>query len=181
MNRTEERHGVDPVDLVDRRERHLAVAHWLLTAAGDAEVARKEWQGQGVALLACGGIFAAVRLPGDLVRTVARTEDQDEVNAFLARALERGPVTGDRYADHYHALVPATTAWRWKPRSRRGLECLGRDCYLGVPSPDPDDPQGRSFWAVPMASPGALCDPRLVWAMVQLGTARQAAAAGQGT
>ncbi|GAA0907653.1 hypothetical protein [Streptomyces thermoalcalitolerans] len=157
-------------------ERQLAVAHWLLSAARDRDVARREWLMQAAALLACGGIFAAVRMPGDLVRVAAQTSAEAEVNGFLRRALDGGPVIHGRYSDQYYALVPGSTAWRRPPRAFPGLECLGRDCFLGVPAVDRTEPKGRAYWAVPMGSPGELCDPRLVWALVQLAQERHQAA-----
>lgn len=161
-------------------ERRLATEHWLLAAARDRDVARHEWLTQGVALLACGGIFAAFRMPGDLVRAAARTDDEEDVNGFLRRALEGGPVFRARYSDQYYALVPGSTAWRRPSRAFPGLECLGRDCFLGVPAVDRTEPVGHAYWPIPMGSPGELCDPRLVWAMVQLGQARHQAVEGDG-
>ncbi|OIJ88512.1 hypothetical protein BIV24_21580 [Streptomyces colonosanans] len=160
---------MEGVGLVTRRERDLAVAHWLLAASGDQERARAEWREHGVALLAAGGIFAAIRIPGDLVRVTVKTDDDQAVDDFLHRALEGGPVFRDRISDMYYALVPGSTAWRWNARAWPGLECLGRDCYLGVPVPEPGRRRGRAYWCVPMNSPGELCDPRVVWAMVQRG------------
>jgi hypothetical protein len=171
---TNEQHALEGV-VVPGWEWQLAVAHWLLSAARDRDAARREWLLQGAALLACGGIFAAVRLPGDLVRAAAQTADEAEVNGFLRRALDGGPVIHGRYSDQYYALVPGSTAWRRPPRAFPGLECLGRDCFLGVPAVDRTEPKGRAYWAVPMDSPGELCDPRLVWAVVQLAQERQRA------
>ncbi|GAA0907631.1 hypothetical protein [Streptomyces thermoalcalitolerans] len=175
-----EEHETEDAVQVAGRERQLAVAHWLLSAARDRDAARREWLLQGAALLACGGIFAAVRLPGDLVRAAAQTSDEAEVNGFLRHALDGGPVIHSRYADHYYALVPGSTAWRRPPRAFPGLECLGRDCFLGVPAVDRTEPKGRAYWAVPMDSPGELCDPRLVWAMVQLAQERHQAVEAAG-
>ncbi|GAA0907753.1 hypothetical protein [Streptomyces thermoalcalitolerans] len=173
---TNEQHAVEGAALVPGWERRLAVEHWLLSAARDREVARREWLMQGAALLACGGVFAAVRMPGELVRAAAQTADEAEVNAFLRYALDGGPVTRSRHSDNYYALVPASTTWRHPPCSFPGLECLGRDCFLGVPAVDRTEPEGRAYWAVPMGSPGELCEPRLVWAMVQLAEERRRAA-----
>ncbi|MGW4821976.1 hypothetical protein ACWEP4_24060 [Streptomyces sp. NPDC004227] len=173
-----ERQELEDVALATGRERDLAVSHWLLAAAKDRDVARADWKTQGVALLALGGIFAAVRMPGDLVRAAARADDEEGVDAFLRRALEGGPVCRARYSDWYYALVPGSTEWRRPPSSQAfpGLDCLGRDCYLGVPAVDRTEPVGFAYWCSPMGSPGELCDPRLVWAMVQLGQARHRAA-----
>lgn len=159
--------------MVTRWERDLAVSHWLLAAAGDQERARAEWREHGVALLAAGGIFAAIRISGDLVRVAAKADEDRAVDDFLRRALEGGPVFRDRIWDMYYVLVPGSTAWWWKARAWPGVDCLGRDCYLGVPAPDRERWRGRTYWCVPMDSPGELCEPRLVWAMVQLGQARR--------
>ncbi|MFJ3249035.1 hypothetical protein [Streptomyces sp. NPDC086782] len=168
--------------LVTARERRLAVSHWLLVAARDRDVARADWKAQGVALLALGGIFAAVRMPGELVRAAARAEDEKGVDAFLRRALEGGPVCRARHSDWYYALVPGSTEWRRPPSSQAfpSLDCLGRDCYLGVPAVDRTEPEGSVYWCSPMDSPGELCDPRLVWVLVQLGQARHQAAEVEG-
>ncbi|OIJ98574.1 hypothetical protein [Streptomyces colonosanans] len=180
MNGTEERRALDGVDLVMRRERDLAVAHWLLSAAGDRERARAEWREYGVALLATGGIFVAIRIPGDLIRVAAETDEDQAVDDFLRCALEGGPVFRDRISDVYYALVPGSTAWRWNARAWPGVERLGKDCYLGVPAPERECWRGRAYWCVPMDSPGELCDPRLVWAMVQLGQERHRMADAEG-
>ncbi|GAA1009890.1 hypothetical protein GCM10009564_26410 [Streptomyces thermogriseus] len=110
-----EQHAVEDAVQVSGWERQLAVAYWLLSAARDRDVARREWLTHGAALLACGGIFSAVRMPGDLVRAAAQTADEAEVNGFLRRALDGGPVIHSRYADHYYVLVPGSTAWRRPP------------------------------------------------------------------
>lgn len=162
--------------LVTGRERQLAVAHWLLAAARDRDKAREEWLTQDAALLACGGIFSAVRMPGELVRAAAQTADEVKVDVFLRHALDGGPVIRGRYSDQYYALVPASTAWRRPPCSVPGLECLGKSHYLGVPAVDRTQPEGRAYWSVPMDSPGELCEPRLVWAMVRLAEERLKAA-----
>ncbi|MGW4825230.1 hypothetical protein ACWEP4_41650 [Streptomyces sp. NPDC004227] len=184
MNVTDERNELEGAALVTGRERGLAVSHWLLAAADDRDVARADWETQGVALLALGGIFAAVRMPGELVRVAARADDGDEegVDAFLRRALEGGPVCRARHSDWYYALVPGSTEWRCPSSSRAspGLDCLGRGCYLGVPAVDRTEPVGHAYWCSVMGSPGELCDPRLVWAMVQLGQARYQVAEVEG-
>ncbi|MCE7551104.1 hypothetical protein [Streptomyces thermodiastaticus] len=179
-------HGADggrsvtaPTQLVTARERAHAVAHWLLCAAAeDVEAAQQRWREGGAALLACGGLFAAIRLPGYLLRAAAGTRDPGEMDACVRGALEGGPVIADPYADHYYALTPASTAWSLRDRGPRGLAVLGRGCYLGVPSPFPDAPQMRAYWAVPMESAGELCDPRLVRKLAQRGVSCLAAVGG---
>ena len=37
------------------------------------------------------------------------------------------------------------------------MECRGRGDFLGVPDVRLTVPRGRSYWCVPMESPGALC------------------------
>jgi len=168
--------GLEGFALVTRWERDLAVSHWLLSAAENQERARAEWREQGVALLAAGGIFAAIRIPGDLVRAAAETDEGEAVDAFLLRALEGGPVSRDRTSDTYYALVSGSTAWQWNPRAWPDVECLGRDCYLGIPEPGPERQRWRAYWCVPMDSPGELCDPRLVWDLAQRAQASRRAA-----
>lgn len=51
-----------------RHERELAVSHWLLAAAQEVKEARKEWAVAGIALLRCGGIFSAIRVPAEVVQ-----------------------------------------------------------------------------------------------------------------
>ncbi|WP_143064632.1 hypothetical protein [Streptomyces colonosanans] len=161
-----------------RRERDLAVSHWLLSAAVEGLTrSSAQWREQGVALLAAGTLFAAIRIPGDLMRAAAETDEEQAVDDFLRRALEGGPLFRDRISDAYYALVPASTARRWNARAwPPGAEFLGRDYYIGVPTPDPERQQGRAYWCVPMDSPGQLGDPRSVWAVVQRGYARHRAA-----
>lgn len=139
-------------------ERQLAVAHWLLSAADDREWARSQWEDAGgVALLACGGIFSAVRIPAHLVWAAARTQHLKEVDAALSRWFDGGAVFMDLHSNLYYVLVPASTEWRWTQREYRGVECLGRDAFLGVPAVRLTEPVGRSYWCVPMDSPGDLC------------------------
>ena len=78
-----------------RFERQLAVGHWLLAAAPDIKEARKEWAVDGIALLRCGGIFSAIRVPAEVVHAAAGTEELHQVNAYLSAALMGGPVFVD--------------------------------------------------------------------------------------
>lgn len=151
------------------QERQLAVSHWLLSVARDKRTARIQWQEHGVALLACGRTFAAVRLPAGLVHAAAGSHVPEAVDAYLRRVLD-GPVFTDRYAQLYYALVPASTRLRWPVDDLPGTDCLGLDHYLGVPAVDITDPErGRSYWCVPMDSPGELCDPADVARLVREG------------
>ncbi|MGK5500421.1 hypothetical protein ACSNOF_21180, partial [Streptomyces sp. URMC 125] len=54
-----------------------------------------------------------------------------------------------------------------------GVTCLGRDHYLGVPAVHRTEPRGRSWWCVPMDTPGKLCDPASVRELVSFGLDRQ--------
>jgi hypothetical protein len=138
-------------------QRQLSAGQWLLTAAEDRDAARAQWQEQGLALLACGGVFSAVRAPAHLVWAAAGTDDLMRVDAHLQRWFDGGAVFMDLYSAQYYFLVPAATAWRVTDRKHPGVECLGRGTYLGVPAPHLTQPRGRSYWSVPMGGPGALC------------------------
>ncbi|MFI5571979.1 hypothetical protein ACIA6T_32535 [Streptomyces sp. NPDC051740] len=55
---------VEETSVARNLERQLAVAHWLLGATEDRDLARAQWEhADGVALLACGGTLGAVRAP----------------------------------------------------------------------------------------------------------------------
>lgn len=155
-------------------DRELATAHWLLAAADNHDEARRQWHKQGLTLLRCGTLFAAVRIPARLVHAAARSEDHAAVDAFLADALHGGPVICDPRGRHYYALVPASTATRWRHPL---AECLGRDTYLGVPRLDAlglNAQAWASYWSVPMSSAADLCSPEAVSQLVVLGVFRAA-------
>lgn len=163
-----------------RRDREFAVGTWLLEAAPNPQTARAQWErSNGIALLRCGGIFAAIRIAADLVRAAAGTENTVEVDAFLAAALHGAPVFMDQFAQWYYVLVPVSTGHRKEWRTSRlapQAEFLGSNCYLGVPRPDATGPQGvRSYWCVPMDGPGTLAVPDAVSQLVAFGRFRQAA------
>lgn len=153
-------------------DRRLATEHWLLsTLPGSGhDRARLEWQEQGCALLRLGTLFAAVRLPEQVVHAVARIDNPLMVDEFLAAALDDGPVIHDPRGRHFYALVPASmptsfhaAVQEW--RAAFGVECLGRDAYLGVPRVDAvvmDSQVRASYWAVPMSSAAVLCEPLAV-------------------
>ncbi|MGW0824585.1 hypothetical protein [Streptomyces sp. NPDC002845] len=152
-----------------RQDREVAVRSWLLTAAQDARQARTQWQESGMALLRCGGLFGAIRISGDLVRTVAGTDSSKKIDAFLADALQGGPVFLDLYAQRYYVLVPVSAGQRYEWAARRGPEAefLGRGCFLGVPRPECTEPEGvRSYWCVPMDGPGDLAVPDAVFQLL---------------
>jgi hypothetical protein len=157
-----------------RADRNLATAHWLLAAADDRDQARVEWAEQGIALLRCGTLFSAVRIPARLVHAAAGSDDHAAVDAYLTEALLEGPVICDPRGRHYYALVPASTASRWR---HPAAECLGRDTYLGVPPPDAaghDHQAWASYWSVPMSSAAELCSPEAVAQLVVLARFRTA-------
>ncbi|MGK5499656.1 hypothetical protein ACSNOF_17170, partial [Streptomyces sp. URMC 125] len=89
--------GAEAAALVTRRQKQRAVEHWLLSTTADPQAARSQWRESGLALLPCGSIFAAVRMPGDVVRAAAGTSRTGEVDAFLREALD-GPVFVDCYS-----------------------------------------------------------------------------------
>lgn len=89
------------------RERELAVSHWLLSAADDPATARGQWKDQDVALLACGGVLSAVRVPAHLVWAAVGTENLSEVDEALRKRLDGGAVFMDLHASMYYFLVAA--------------------------------------------------------------------------
>lgn len=157
-------------------ERQLAVRHWLLSAADDIAAARNDWAARGVTMLRCGTLFSAVRIPAETVHAAFRTDDATATDTYLGAALQGGPVLVDTARERYYALVPASTCRSWNVL---GSECLGRDSYLGVPRPDVTrDIVGmtRSYWSVPMDSPGMLCAPGAVSQLIAYGRYRLCAA-----
>jgi len=155
-------------------DRRLATEHWLLSTHPTPRQARKEWTQDGIALLPLGTLFSAVRIPARLVHAAASSEDPSTVDAFLTEALHGGPVICDPRGRHYYALVPASTASRWR---HPAAECLGRDTYLGVPRLDAaglDSRTWASYWSVPMSSAAELCSPEAVSQIVVLGSFRAA-------
>ncbi|MGW1149196.1 hypothetical protein ACWD6I_30220, partial [Streptomyces sp. NPDC002454] len=107
-----------------------AAARWLLLAAESPEVAVQEWRARGVALLACGGVFDAVRAPCDLVRVAVSAADDIRAVGVLRAALGGGPIFVDRATRQVYAL---TASGAWSPERIPLVERLGRGCYLGVP------------------------------------------------
>lgn len=162
-----------------RQDREVAVGTWLLAAAQDMNQARTQWQESGIALLRCGGLFGAIRISADLVRTAAGTDNSRKIDAFLAEALQGGPVFVDLYAQRYYVLVPVSAGRRyeWAVRRDPEAEFLGRGCFLGVPRPDRTEPEGvRSYWCVPMDGPGDLAVPDAVSQLLAVARFRRAKA-----
>ncbi|MER5214885.1 hypothetical protein ABT063_31130 [Streptomyces sp. NPDC002838] len=127
-------------------ERQLAVSHWLLGAADDRDTVRVQWAEQEIALLACGSIFSAVRIPAGLVWAAAKTHEPREVDAFLRQWFDGGAVFMDLHSLLHYALVPGSAAWRWNDRDFPGVGCLGRDSFLGVPAVHLTEPAARAYW-----------------------------------
>lgn len=166
-----------PVFVHPRKDRELAVSHWLLSAAPDMCEARDQWCTKGIALLRCGAVFAAVRIQADIVQAAAGTEDTEHTDAYLKEALQGGPVFIDTSSQRYYALVPASTSQmpQWAS-AVPGAECLGPGCFLGVPSPQQTDPSSfRSYWCVPMDGPGVLCSPDAVALLIAYGSHQRSA------
>jgi hypothetical protein len=153
-----------------RRERELAAAHWLLAAASDAGRACAEWAEQGVALLRCGVLFAAVRIPETLVYAAAGTNAWQDVAGFLAEAPSGGPAFVHPRGGNYYALTAGSVARCWPYGD---AVCLGGDTYLGVPATDRNAPTPAfdAYWAVPMGAPGTLCAAGDVAQLVSSGQA----------
>lgn len=135
-----------------RSERRLAVEHWLLAATSDRKQARQEWCRDGVALLRCGGVFTAVRVPVELVEAAAGTEDRRQMSQYLNEALWGGPAFIDERSRQVYFLVPPSAYNGWRlPHS----DCLSADTYLRVPYPGAE--QGLTYWLVEMDGPSMLC------------------------
>ncbi|WP_435283272.1 hypothetical protein [Streptomyces koelreuteriae] len=148
-----------------------AVERWLLSAHSEPEQARGEWGENGVVLLPLGARFSAVRIPRELVMSAARLEESKDylvdvmLDEFLGETLNEGPVIFDQHRQRYYMLVPGSTPIRWHKAAASwrtlGVDCLGLDTYLGVPRLNANrgyPEHWSSYWAVPMRSPGALCN-----------------------
>ncbi|MCX4458705.1 hypothetical protein OOK58_43120 [Streptomyces sp. NBC_01728] len=154
--------------MTTRSERRLAVEHWLLAATRDRKQARQEWCRDGVALLRCGGVFTAVRVPVELVEAAAGTEDRRQMSQHLNEALWGGPAFIDERSRQVYFLVPPSAHNGWRlPHS----DCLSADTYLGVPYPGAE-PQGLTYWLVEMDGPSMLCTPDAVKQLVMHGRLR---------
>ncbi|MEU0584600.1 hypothetical protein [Streptomyces sp. NPDC006132] len=134
-----------------------------------------EWQEHQVAMLPLGTLFAAVRVPGPLLIALTNNAKVSELDAFLRRALDGGPVICDPHFFRYYALVPASTPRTWHQAlddwRALDVDCLGRGSYLGVPRLDAvDGTQARaSYWSAPMDSAAMLCRPLAVARLIAAG------------
>ncbi|MER6477703.1 hypothetical protein [Streptomyces filamentosus] len=154
-------------------DRSAGAASWLILAARDADEARREWATHGLALLRCGTLFTAVRIPADIVLAAAGTTDRAELAAYLTTALDGGPCFYDSGSQSFYALTPRSAAPRWDVPDTELLS--GDDRFLGVPATTltAPDPQCAAHWVVPMDGPAALCDPGIVRWLVQRGRFRR--------
>jgi hypothetical protein len=160
-------------------ERQLSVGHWLVAAIPDAHQVREQWREHPVAMVACGGLFAAVRIPAAIVQAAGQSTDLDALDRYLAEALLDGPVICDQYAGWYYALVPASTARRWNVPD---TTCLGVGSTLGVSRPGMHrEDRARVYWSVPMDSAGRLCSPHAVSQLAMTGRHRAVTRAVEGT
>lgn len=154
-------------------QRQLSVSEWLLAAAAvDIKHARVDWADRGIALMRCGSIFAAVRIPAEMVHAAAGAEDRDRIDIFLGEVLEGGPVFIDASSQRYYVLVHVSTEGFLDEIGALApdVEWLGSGTYLGVPDPMRHTQGGiRSYWCVPMYGPGVLCSPNAVARLIALG------------
>ncbi|MFF0133709.1 hypothetical protein ACFYTG_50115 [Streptomyces mirabilis] len=159
-------------EVITGAERARGIEAWLLLAAPDAAKARREWETQGAAILRCGQLFTAVRIPGTIVRAAADKDDAAGVDAFLAQVFAGGPVFTDAGLNRYYALVQGGAAYDWHVP---GTECLPRGIGLGVPAVGLMQYEpGVPYWASPMDGPGELCDEDQVADLVMTGWRRLA-------
>ncbi|MER7742279.1 hypothetical protein ABTX34_28860 [Streptomyces sp. NPDC096538] len=160
--------------VVTGNERVLAAEQWLLSAVEDRELARRQWDREGVTLLRCGGLISAIRLPARVVWSAAETEELSEVDSYLSGALE-GPVFMDLHVCCYYALVGSRSLEHFPFGDVPGAAAIGRAHYLGVPNLRNVTAAGRSYWCVPPESPGVLCPVEAVEALARKGRARMIA------
>ncbi|MGW4518902.1 DUF6415 family natural product biosynthesis protein [Streptomyces sp. NPDC004393] len=126
-------------------------------------------------LLRPAGRFSPVRVPLLIVEAAAGTTEPTEVDTYLAQALHGAPVIRCNNGQWVYVLVEPIAARDWDVPD---AECLGEETNLGVPRPDLVGHLGRtvSYWAVPMARPGALGTKAVVSQLVDQG--RRMAAGG---
>lgn len=145
-----------------------AAERWLLAAATDPRAIRDRWDRDGVALLPCDALFAAIRIPAAIVHAAAGTTDPAELPGILARLLG-GAVFLDPQEGHFYALVEPAAARRW---TVEGSVCLwGPEAYLGVPAPERTTGAGSAgaHWAVSPDCLGRRCNSVDVAVLVRAG------------
>lgn len=145
-----------------------AMAAWLADSLNRPDDARRQWTDRHVALLALGRRFSAVRLADELVYAVA--VGKGAITTAALRECLRGPVIHDPRNRRFYALVPCSPPG---PSLGRYATYLGLGHYIGVPRVGDNEPDGTlgSYWAVPPAAPGALCDPIRLNGMIDAGNA----------
>ncbi|BAU83355.1 hypothetical protein SLA_2428 [Streptomyces laurentii] len=177
-NTTPAARGLESTAVVTRKERRAVVAGWLLGAALNRREAVAGWQQDDVATLACGRLFSAVRVPADLVFAAAgngtppekaTTAVLEAVDVFLSGWLDGGAVVMDIPSRLYFFLMPARAGDLWPSRQYPGVVGLGRNAYLGIPVVGRTRPEGRAYWPVEMDTPGDLCWPDEVGALLHRG------------
>ncbi|MEC3997214.1 hypothetical protein VSR01_28410 [Actinacidiphila sp. DG2A-62] len=149
------------------RPQRRAVADWLSAAASHRQRTHEEWRKQGIALIQCGPLFSAVRIPADLVWSAAGSTDAETVARLLADTL-RGGVFAQAAGRRYYALVEPDAG---RHSRETDAEVLGAGTYLGVPAVDRTAAGTAAFWVVPVVRPGALCAARDVAELVAAGRA----------
>ncbi|MFF5968304.1 hypothetical protein ACFY64_32185 [Streptomyces collinus] len=153
---------------VTSEERQAAAATWLLSAADNREIAKQEWSFNDVALLRCGTLFTAVRVPLATIVAAAGTDDLRKLGAYLNEVLLGGAVFLNRPFEDVYFLVPPSTWGGW---SVPDTDCLCPGVLLGVPRPGAE-PTERSHWLVEMDGPGVLCMTEPVMRVVTSGRLR---------
>ncbi|MFI6011416.1 hypothetical protein ACIBAG_21795 [Streptomyces sp. NPDC051243] len=143
------------------------ISEWLAQANPAPQQAFTEWTDQGVALLPLGKLFAAIRIPGDLVYAAVGGEESEQV-ADILRMWLRGPVIHDHRSmgPTYYALIQWHAGLVWD--YGEVAPCLHGDTYLGVPRIDRREPPG-TYWAVPPRFEGNLCRPQAVRELIDAG------------
>ncbi|WP_240678199.1 hypothetical protein [Streptomyces griseoviridis] len=150
------------------------ISDWLARAHPVPRQAHLEWSEQGVALLPLGRLFAAIRLPGELVYAAVGSADTDRVAAALRTRL-KGPVIHDRRVAGvtYYSLINWGAGVIACMERAEDAPCLGEGTYLGVPRIDRQEPPG-TYWVVPPRYDGDLCRPKDVRSLVAAGRAELA-------
>jgi hypothetical protein len=145
------------------------ITEWLARAHPAPETAQAEWAHHGVALLPLGVLFAAVRLPGDLVHAAVGSHAHAQVAAVLQERLQ-GPVIHDYRTTGpcYYALINWGAGVVQQLDQDEDAPCLGKDTYLGVPRLDRQEPPG-TYWTVSPKYDGNLCVPQAVRDLIVAG------------